>query len=336
MNLDNLVFILFLIQVVGSFVILHKRNYLSHNLGLIDKPNSRKIHKVPTPKIGSLLMFLSWFTISIVIFYISSFTLQQKIVFIFSSLLIIFLGYIDDKFVLSGKSKIFPLIFIISFLILQFPDYFLINNFYLTEQRIIDIKKIGFIFSIFCLITIIIAVDLFDGINLICCIFFISKFLLFLLLIDLNAEFEFINKSFLIVLIIFSFFNIYGKAFLSSGGTYLLSFYLGLELIYISNILNEINALQIFSLLFLPGVDMVRVFFLRLFKTGKVFTADKSHFHHILNKRYDKNIVILIISTYIIGFDILNLFELLEIFKILFIQTAIYILFLLFSLRSLK
>lgn len=320
--------ILYVLQIIGSFFILYKRNFISNFLGLLDIPDHRKIHDIATPKIGSVIMILSWVLIAIIISYSSFFSLQQKIVFIVTNFLLVFLGYLDDKFTLDARNKIISLIFIFPFLFLLFPDLFLIDNFYLTDDKIININRISIIFSIFCLISIIVAIDLFDGINLICSIFFISKFALFLILYDLNIEFEFINTLLLINLLIFLFFNFSGLAFLSSGGTYLLSFLLGLELIYIEKILNEINALQIVSLLFLPGIDMIRVFFVRLFKTGKIFSADRSHFHHILSIKYNSNIAISLITIYVVFFDVINLLEFLSIDKVLFLQAIIYLFFL--------
>ena len=49
--------------------------------------------------------------------------------------------------------------------------------------------------------------------------------------------------------------------------------------------------------MFLPGIDMLRVFFKRIISKKNPFKADKIHFHHILLTKYNLFTVLLITTS---------------------------------------
>jgi hypothetical protein len=53
-----------------------------------------------------------------------------------------------------------------------------------------------------------------------------------------------------------------------------------------------------------PGIDMFRLFMVRIFKNKNPFTADESHIHHVLFRIFKKNgIVQLIILSDVCDFN---------------------------------
>ena len=90
-----------------------------------------------------------------------------------------------------------------------------------------------------------------------------------------------------ILLILFILqFNIRNKIFLGDSGIYLLGIILSLSLIYEHNIQkNIIFSDEIFFLLILPGVDLLRLSINRLLKQKNLFFGDRNQIHHSLIKR---------------------------------------------------
>ena len=73
---------------------------------------------------------------------------------------------------------------------------------------------------------------------------------------------------------------------MGDNGSLLLSFILGFILIKFYNQKIIIYADQIFLLMSLPGIDLIRLFFIRIFNRKNPFAGDLNHFHHILLKSF--------------------------------------------------
>ena len=100
------------------------------------------------------------------------------------------------------------------------------------------------------------AFNLFDGLNGLSLSYFVSIFL-YLVFKFGNYELTF----WLVTCIVLLYFNLKNKLFLGDSGVYILSSYLGLKLIEIHNErYQEFSAENIFLLLMIPGIDMLRVF----------------------------------------------------------------------------
>ena len=104
--------------------------------------------------------------------------------------------------------------------------------------------------------------------------------------INFNNEKLILILIYSLLLIIFLFFNLKGSIFLGDAGAYLGSFiiiYLILD-IYSNNSL-VLKCEQIFFILILPGIDMLRVFILRLIKKKNPFKADSEHLHDLIGRK---------------------------------------------------
>ena len=80
----------------------------------------------------------------------------------------------------------------------------------------------------------------------------------------------------------------------------------------------------------LPGIDMIRVAISRLLKKKHAFEADRSHFHHILLKKYNylkSYIIIISIISFSASISILFNFNYTNIVQIIVIITLYLIFF---------
>ena len=77
------------------------------------------------------------------------------------------------------------------------------------------------------------------------------------------------------------------KIFLGDSGSLLLSFLLGTMIIksYNTN-LGIFYADEIFLIMMIPGLELLRLAVFRIFKKKHPFVADNEHIHHYLLKKY--------------------------------------------------
>jgi hypothetical protein len=86
---------------------------------------------------------------------------------------------------------------------------------------------------------------------------------------------------------------------MGDGGVYLLSFIISYIFIKSYN-KNLFMADEIFFIMLFPGVDMFRVFLLRLINGKNPFKPDRNHFHHLLLNYFSSRNVFLIIFVSIL------------------------------------
>ena len=73
----------------------------------------------------------------------------------------------------------------------------------------------------------------------------------------------------------------YGKIFMGNSGTFFISFLLGILFIY--SYKNKIISVEeIILLMFLPGIDMIRLFIIRILNKKSPFSGDLNHIHHLI------------------------------------------------------
>ena len=184
---------------------------------------------------------------------------------IITSLLFIFgyfiLGLYDDKINLSPNKKIFFSILII-LLAISFNENLVVKMMSISfiENKIF-LDNYAYFFTIFCILILVNALNFYDGINGQSCLIFLISFSY--LFIKSDMHYFYIISIILILFILF--LNISNKIFLGDGGIYLLSIILSSSLIYEHNIQkNIIFADEIFFLLLLPGLDLLRLTLKRL------------------------------------------------------------------------
>ena len=331
---------IFLLLFLLNLIIFFKINELSQILNIYDKPDNKlKLHKTNVPIIGGIILALNF---SILFFYqifflndFLSINLNNlNVVEVFASLLFIFgyfiLGLFDDKINLSPNKKIFYSIFIILSAIF-FNENLIIKKMSISfiENKIF-FENYSYFFTIFCFLILVNALNFYDGINGQSCLIFIISFSF--LFIKSNMHYIYMI-SIIIILFIF-FLNISNKIFLGDSGIYLLSIILSSSLIYEHNIQkNIIFADEIFFLLLLPGLDLLRLTFKRLLNFKNPFFGDREHIHHLLINNYSLKVTnFILFFTSIIPIILFSVFHI-NFFLVFFVFLAIY-LFLIKHLKS--
>lgn len=270
----------------------------------IDNPdNKRKLHQKPTPLAGGIIIFLNLFLYFIITMLSQDllvneiiFSNKSFILFFFASLLIFILGFFDDRHNFPATLK-FLIISIIVLLVLFLDDdlkikiikfSFLNDEFYIHSYSII--------FTTFCFLVFLNAFNMFDGINLQSSIYSITIFLT-ILLFYLDS---FMIKVILISILGYSYLNFKGKTFLGDSGTLLLAFIIGYVFIKLYNFekINFTDEVVIYMLV--PGIDLIRLFFRRVYLKRNPLTPDRFHIHHLLLLKYSHLKSILILQCLII------------------------------------
>jgi UDP-GlcNAc:undecaprenyl-phosphate GlcNAc-1-phosphate transferase len=244
-----------------------------------------------------------------------------------TSLLIFFmfiLSFIDDKYKIK---PILRLSFTIILLFIFLDESYLIKkvnfSFYNYSSLIIENNMLSMLFTIFCIVCFVNALNLFDGINLQvilytmgCIIYlFFTEYSLFLLIT-------------LITLIFFSHLNYQNKSFLGDSGVYFLAIVISLSVINLHN-RNLIFADQIIFLFLIPGFEIVRLFLERIYKKKNPLLGDNEHIHHLLKKKIKIGtaFIVVIFSFFPIGLYTMN-FSSLFIFLLMLSMYLIIIFFL--------
>ena len=83
-------------------------------------------------------------------------------------------------------------------------------------------------------------------------------------------------------------FNFNGNLILGDSGSYLLSSIIGCTFIYQYNYFdNYLYGDEIFIILLIPSIDMLRLFVVRSLNKKNPFKGDLNHMHHLLKKKYE-------------------------------------------------
>ena len=280
-------FIGYFIYTIYSLIIVYYSIFLAKRFNVIDYPKTiRKIHKTPTPLIGFFYFLSTFFLILIWLLYSHNLSYKLIISFIFGLFLNSFVGLIDDKSSLTANSRI--VIFIIIFSVtISLNDTFLIQTVrsVLIDSKIILSFSFAFTFTILCYLLLLNSLNLSDGINGLAIL--IAIIWLSVISIFSSQVFQLINFLLIINLLILLVFNLKSKIFLGSSGINFIASYICFITVFTFNFSNNFMYEYIFLLFMIPGLDMMRVFFIRILSGKNPFTPDKNHFHHLLIKRYN-------------------------------------------------
>ena len=196
----------------------------------------------------------------------------------------------------------------------------------MSTSRKIDLIGFSYLFTLFCIFALYNALNFIDGSN--GSAISVSIFWVFFLFLKSS---NIIYLIYIVSLIIILIYNLKGKIFLGNSGTSLISIFISLALINNYN-LGLILADEIIFLLFFPGIDMIRVTFLRLYNNQKIYMPDKTHFHHFLINKKFKYIWLIILFLTISPIIIFYLFK--NIVASILILSVIYLLLLILIIKS--
>ena len=275
-----------------------KLDLISKIFNLYDYPDGkRKLHKIKTPLLGGVFIFLAIFLYLIILpnlfdskyeyFYFYSY---KSIVSFFMCYLSIFLlGFLDDKYSISPDKKLI-LLFIICYVYVISDNTVRINDLRLDFINLdIKIDKFSPIFTCIVIVSFLMLSNMFDGINGQSSLFFIFL----IITLGLNNH-HILNFLIFLVLLIFIFliYNIRSKIFLGDNGIFVLGFIISILYLKTYNIYGNLNFDQLILLSLIPLVDMIRVSTTRIFKGKNPMKPDATHIHHLIKGTKSKLIKI--------------------------------------------
>ena len=129
-------------------------------VGLVDKPSQRKQHDGHIPLIGGISIFLAVLAASLL--WLPS-TLELRM-YLIASAMMVFIGALDDKFDLRVRVRIVGQIIIASLMIYGVGGY-ISNLGDLFSLGNINLGPVGIVFTYICIIVVINAYNMIDGID---------------------------------------------------------------------------------------------------------------------------------------------------------------------------
>jgi UDP-N-acetylmuramyl pentapeptide phosphotransferase/UDP-N-acetylglucosamine-1-phosphate transferase len=306
---------------------------VAHKKQLLDVPNARKSHTNNTPRLGGLAIFAGFLS-SYLLFGI----IYKEIQYLLSGcLLIFFLGLKDDMISVSAFKKIMVQ-FIAAGIIVFLGDVRIGSLELLGHTLVLDIG-LSYMLSIVFILGITNALNLIDGLDgLAAGLTFIGLLILSYAILNtrsVNYYLIGITVALCGALAGFLRYNLW-KASIFMGDTgsllcgYILSFLL-IKTIQISSVENRFDVfMSAFMCVMLPSLDMIRVFFIRVFNGRSPLAADRNHLHHRLIDLGLNSIQIVILLgafTLITSFIGIVLFYFNAIYSILFLTSIILLFF---------
>ena len=333
----NLLFLFLFISLFNS-IIFFKFETLTRNFIFFDKPDGKlKKHNKPVSIIGGLIILLNLY---LIIFFLKILNLDNTIfennfsyIMLTLGTLFFIVGFIDDLKNLSPNIKLILIIASVALVTIFFPEIKL-------ELIKISFLKHNYSFEKFSLIFIILsfsllanALNMFDGINLQLISFTLFVFVIFILKGFLPIFFSLIS----ICLILLGLLNYRNKVFIGDGGCYLISVIIGCSFIYqYQNFDNFFYGDEVFIILLIPALDMLRLFIFRIIKSKHPFKGDLKHLHHLVDKVIKNKNFTVIITISLSMFPSILMITGLETYFILALNFIIYLVLILFLEYKLK
>ena len=332
---NNIIFILILIFInilIFKFLI---KTFVK--LKIYDTPDFlRKIHSTNVPLVGGTIFIINIFFYLLLNIFLEIETLffnglRELFAFLIGSISIFLIGLYDDRYFLKPNTKLILLSIIVRMSV-SISDTFQVNHLNLLfYENIVSLQNFGIVFTIFCFLVFLNAFNMVDGINGLSVTYFL---ICIIYLILLNHNFYFF--SFLLIpAFIFLYFNFQNKAFLGDSGSLLLGFILSCLFIKFYNE-DLLYADQIILLMIVPGIDMLRVAYIRIINRKHPFNADQSHLHHLILKKYNTKIAYFIIIGFVSLTAIISQLVMNRFVNLIQILAIILIYFSFISLQKLK
>ena len=294
--------LLFLILII-NFLLIYHFDHCSKFFNIYDNPdNIRKLHNKKTSLFGGSIFLINIIFLTLILnfnlidveFFIDA---KYFISFFFPILLIFFVGLYDDKFNLNPYIKFILITFILIFATYVDDDFVIKKLYFKSFNFSLSLGSFSTFFTILCVLLFTNALNLFDGINL-----QVGSYIAILLLFFIISKI-FLSLSLFLLLPLFSFLylNYKKKTFLGDNGTHILAFIISYIIIKQNNyVFSKISAEDIFILMMIPGIDMLRLFIQRLLRFKNPFMPDRCHLHHYLLNKVEFKYSFLIVQSLVL------------------------------------
>ena len=277
---------------IVSYLVIPRIISIVRTKNLMDKPNQRSSHKEKTPTMGGVAFFASLLSSLYFLQVYDSHRLGLSLVI--GLLILFYVGVKDDLVGVSPRTKIIGQM--LSFIFVMDSNELSITslNGFLGFYELP--LWISYFFGIFIIISIVNAYNLIDGINGSASMVGIMIFSIFSYIFYQTEDYYFVLLSISSIgcLAAFLRYNISKKnsIFMGDTGSLLIGFVIGvctlrflnlpIERLSMANINYYNKFVLVFIILYIPFVDTMRVFLIRILKHRSPFFADRNHIHHIM------------------------------------------------------
>lgn len=296
---------LIIISIFLNLLILIFFNKITNYFKITDTADGkRKFQKRPVYLFGGTILFINL----ILFFILNLFNIQdynslsllstrEIISLIFGSIFFYIFGLYDDKYKLSPNQKLtISLILVTCFV--------LIDNKLIIEElefsflsKVVVLKTFSHFFTILAFLLFVNALNMFDGINLQTGFYCIVIFSIFIL----KNCFPDLSINLIILILLYLYLNFKNKIYFGESGIQLLAFLISYIFIKSTYYNSNFYAEEIFIIMGIPGLDMFRLFIVRLISGHHPFKPDTNHIHHLMLRYFSKNTSFLLIFIYIIS-----------------------------------
>ncbi|MCK5604500.1 undecaprenyl/decaprenyl-phosphate alpha-N-acetylglucosaminyl 1-phosphate transferase [Candidatus Pacearchaeota archaeon] len=268
-----------IVSMVISMVITPLMMRYAAFLGMMDKPDHRKVHVSPIPRVGGVGIVVG--LITPVAFWLSADPFV--ISFLVGCLVLLIFGSWDDSVDLPPIIKFIGQ-FIAAIVVVYYGDVY-VHHFPFSESGDVPVS-LAKLFTVFAIVGMINALNLSDGLDGLAG----GEALISLLAM---GYLSYLFDSYVAMIIVastiggvFGFlrFNSHpARVFMGDGGSQSLGFILAVLVVYLSQVVNPIISPVIpLVLLGLPVVDALVVFLIRARRGVSLFYPTKDHLHHRL------------------------------------------------------
>ncbi|MFI5219099.1 MAG: glycosyltransferase family 4 protein [Bacteroidia bacterium] len=285
---DNIaLFAPFIIAVVTTSVLIPLWITVCTKWKLLDKPDERKHHTSGTPSMGGLAIFAGIF----ISFFIFSADYEfGKLKFILgASFLLFFTGFFDDLLGITPQKKF--IMQVIASIIVMTGGIRITNLYGVCGFHEIPLL-IQYPITLLAIIMFINAYNFIDGIDGLAATLGIISSAIFGFLFFKYGQYNFALLCFCLTgaLLGFLFFNFHpAKIFMGDTGSLVIGLIIvtcAIDLLSVNNISGSEHAAAppalIFSVLFIPVYDFIRVITIRILNGESTHKPDRNHIHHMI------------------------------------------------------
>jgi UDP-GlcNAc:undecaprenyl-phosphate GlcNAc-1-phosphate transferase len=285
----------FILAWVAGMLLIPLVRRFALNLGFVDRPGHRKIHKNPIPRIGGVAIFFGCFVGALPFLQENTATFGVLI----GSTLIFIIGLIDDLIDLKARVKLAAQI-IACLILFAFGVKINIVTDFIAGQGFVALGYLTYPITLFWVIGLTNTVNLVDGVDGLAggIVFIALSTLLTVRLLVPQIQDPALMQNVLVItaatmgaLLAFLRFNVHpATIFMGDSGAYFLGFVTAAL-----SVAGGAKGSILFPLIVpliafgLPVIDVLFAILRRFFKRVPIFQADKEHLHHrLLNRGFSQ------------------------------------------------
>ena len=272
--------IVFILTLIVSTISVPFVIKLAQKLGVVDKPDARKVHSNVMPRLGGLAIYIAFLAGFI---YIST-IIELPMSIAIAATVIVIVGFIDDKFQIKPWHKLSGQL-LAAIVVLSDGLFIKYLSIPFVEESVQVSLWIAIPISIIWIIGVTNAVNLIDGLDgLASGVSIIAAAAIFVMALIMND----IIVAFLSITLIgstlgFLFFNFHpAKIFMGDTGSLLLGFLLAILSLISFKQVTIITLIIPIIILAVPIIDTSIAIIRRKLNRQRIMDADKNHLHHRL------------------------------------------------------